>query len=113
MYGDGNQYRDFIFVQDVVRANLLAAEIDEPGGRVFNIGTGGHVSINRLWKMICEMSDLDLDPRYEPPRPGDILESVASIELAGTALGFRPSYSFSEGLAMTFDWYNGIGKNSK
>jgi len=106
IYGDGNQYRDFIFVMDVVKANLLAANIDDPGGRPFNIGTGSCISINRLWEMIRGMSNLDVEPKYEPSRPGDIRESIANIERAKSILGFKPEYSFSKGLEITFNWYN-------
>jgi len=63
IYGDGNQYRDFIFVKDVVRANLLAAEKDEATGKVFNVGTGGYVRINQLWEMIGRISGFNIEPK--------------------------------------------------
>ncbi|MBL7179841.1 MAG: SDR family oxidoreductase [Pseudomonadota bacterium] len=105
IYGDGNQYRDFVFVKDVVKANLLAASADGTAGKVFNIGTGAFVRINRLWEMICDLSGLSIEPKYEPSRPGDIRESVANIDLAKSVLGFDPEYDFSKGLKITFDWY--------
>lgn len=105
IYGDGNQYRDFIFVKDVVKANLLAAAAAGAAGNVFNIGTGNFVRINRLWEMICDMSGLSIEPQYEPSRPGDIRESVANVDLAKSILGFEPEYEFSKGLKITFDWY--------
>ncbi|MBU4185872.1 MAG: SDR family oxidoreductase [Desulfobacteraceae bacterium] len=105
IYGDGKQYRDFVFVKDVVKANLLAATAEDAAGQTFNIGTGKHVSINTLWDMICLLSGLNIKPEYAPPRPGDIIESVASIEQAKSALGFKPDYSFEKGLEITFKWY--------
>ena len=105
IYGDGNQYRDFIFVADVVRANLLAAGTDEAGGKIFNIGTGGFVRINELWEMISRQADCKIKPEYKPSRPGDILESVANIDSAAKILGFEPEYSFEKGLEITFNYY--------
>ena len=107
IYGDGNHYRDFIFVNDVVRANLLAAETNGANKEVFNIGTGKYVTIDRLWEMTCDLSGLSIKPEYKPPRDGDIVESVANINQAKTVLGFNPEYSFEEGLKLTFDWYKG------
>jgi nucleoside-diphosphate-sugar epimerase len=106
IYGDGKQYRDFVFVKDVVKANLLAATEDDAAGQIFNIGTGKHVSINSLWDMIRLFSGLKIEPEYIPLRPGDIIESVASIEQAKSALGFEPDYLFEKGLEITFKWYN-------
>ena len=106
IYGDGKQYRDFVFVKDVVKANLLAATEDDAAGQIFNIGTGKHVSINSLWDMISLFSGLKIEPEYIPSRPGDIIESVASIEQAKSALGFEPDYLFEKGLEITFKWYN-------
>jgi len=108
IYGDGNQSRDFVFVKDVVKANLLAAVADDAAGKVFNIGTGRFVRINRLWEMICEMSGLNLAPQYASPRPGDILESMADIDQAQAVLGFEPEYLFKEGMKITFEWYKGL-----
>ena len=107
IYGSGNQYRDFVFVDDVVKANLLAAIAEGASGEVFNIGTGKYVTIDRLWKMTCDLCSLNIKPEYKPPRPGDIVESVASINQAKTVLGFNPKYSFEEGLKITFGWYKG------
>jgi len=105
IYGDGNQYRDFIFVKDVVRFNLLAASEDEAIGKTFNVGTGTVTRINRLWEMIQRLEGFNIEPEYERARPGDIRESVASIDYAKKTLGFEPEYSFEDGLKETFDWY--------
>jgi UDP-glucose 4-epimerase len=105
IYGDGEQYRDFIYVADVVRANLLSATVDGAAGSVLNIGTGATVTINRLWETIRKMAGCDLAPEYGPPRIGDIVASSADIGKAETRLGFRPSHSFTQGLETTFNWY--------
>ena len=105
IYGDGNQYRDFVFVKDVVEANLLAARVSDAKGSIFNIGSGRFIRIKRLWEMISELADINIKPEYEPPRRGDIMESVASIDYAEKTLGFKPEYSFEEGLKQTFEYY--------
>ena len=107
IYGDGNQYRDFIFVKDVVRFNLLAADADKASGKIFNVGTGRFVRINRLWEIISELAGINIKPEYEQSRLGDILESVADMDCAGKTLGFEPDYSFEKGLKETFEWYMG------
>jgi len=105
IYGDGNQYRDFIFVKDVVRFNLLAADADKASGKIFNVGTGRFVRINRLWEIISELAGINIKPEYEQSRLGDILESVADMDCAGKTLGFEPDYSFEKGLKETFEYY--------
>jgi len=105
IYGDGNQYRDFIFVNDVVKANLSAAQNSDAVGKIINIGTSRFIRIYQLWKMISHLAGIDLEPKYEPARPGDILESVAKIDLAVELLGFEPEYPFETGLEKTFEWY--------
>lgn len=105
IYGDGEQFRDFIFVRDVVKANLLAASAANAAGRHFNIGTENHISVNRLWKTICRMASHEVRPQYAPARPGDVKASAADITLARETLKFEPDYTFEEGLKITFDWY--------
>jgi len=105
IYGDGNQYRDFVFINDVVRANLLAASTDGASGEVFNVGTGKYVTINGLWEMACELSGINIKPEHESLKPGDIVESVANIDHAQKILQFKPEYSFKNGLEITFNWY--------
>jgi UDP-glucose 4-epimerase len=104
IYGDGNQYRDFVFVKDIVSANLLAAESDHKRLCIYNVGTGNTVSVNQLWEKICRVTGVEIQPTYAPKRPGDILESVADIEKATANLGFKPAYSFEGGLEKTFNW---------
>jgi nucleoside-diphosphate-sugar epimerase len=107
IYGDGEQYRDFIYVKDVVRANLLAAVANGASGGIFNIGRGKITSINSLWEMISKRVGFDIKPKYEPSRAGDIRESVADVNSARKALGFEPDYSFEKGIGNTLEWYQG------
>jgi nucleoside-diphosphate-sugar epimerase len=105
IYGDGEQRRDFIFVKDVVKANLLAGSVNGVGGNVFNVGTGASISINLLWSNICKISGCRVPPAYADRRPGDIVDSVAGTEKTRSALGFQPDYSFEEGIERTYRWY--------
>ena len=100
IYGDGNQVRDFVFVGDVVQANLLAldAEMAVADGSAFNIGRGEGTSLNDLLSALSEVLGYSIQARHEPQRLGDIRVSVASIDRARDALGFRPSVSIREGL---------------
>jgi UDP-glucose 4-epimerase len=106
IYGDGDQSRDFVYVKDVVHANLLAAAMIQPRGSIFNIGTGDRVSINRLWELIAAIGrQPELRPKYEPARAGDIRHSYAGMDLTKSRLKFTPDISLKQGLEMTFDWY--------
>jgi UDP-glucose 4-epimerase len=107
IYGDGGQYRDFVFVEDGVRANLLSASVPGVGGLVFNVGTGVHVTINRLWEMVNTLDGRSTPARYGTPRAGDIRESVADIGLASKRIGFSPACGFEAGLEKTFSWFKG------
>lgn len=105
IYGDGNQSRDFVFVKDVVRANLLAAGTLGAAGQVFNVGTGRSVTINELWRLTSELSGFRGEPTYLEARPGDIYASLGDTRLAESGLGFSAEYDFESGLEMTFRWY--------
>jgi len=105
IYGDGNQSRDFVFVRDVVRANLLAATAKGVGGQVMNIGTGSAVAINQLWTAVCALAGQNLEPQYAPKRPGDIVASLANVGRAKQLLDFKCETSFETGLKSTFEWY--------
>ena len=105
IYGDGEQTRDFVYVQDVIAANLLAAAEKGAAGKIFNIGTGITITINRLWQLVAEMAGITLTPEYKTAREGDILHSVAAIDASRRDLGFVPRVGFEEGLAHTYAWY--------
>ena len=104
VYGDGEQTRDFTFVQDAVRANIIAAESNATG--VFNIGTGGNTTINALAKAIIKIIDRDLQPIYQEPRAGDIRDSLAAISKA-KAIGYEPRHSLEDGLGETIRRFEG------
>jgi UDP-glucose 4-epimerase len=103
IYGDGKQSRDFIFVKDVVRANLLAAE-SQAAGEAFNICTGHETNLLDLLEELSELSPLQPTVRFEAPRLGDIYRSQGNPEKAGAALGFRAGVSLADGLAQTLEW---------
>jgi UDP-glucose 4-epimerase len=104
IFGDGKQYRDFVYVADVVRANLLAS-MSINGGRVYNIGTGGYVHIEELWNKVRALHGKNINAEYQAARPGDILESVATIDRAMSEIDFAPEIKFEEGLFATYNWY--------
>jgi len=105
IHGDGEQYRDFVYVADVARANLLAATVDGAAGSILNIGVGETVTINGLWETVRQMAGCDLAPEYGPPRIGDLFASHADIRKAKETLRFQPAYTFQQGLETTFNWY--------
>jgi UDP-glucose 4-epimerase len=104
IYGDGRQSRDFIYVTDIVRALLLAAD-PAAGGRVFNIGSGSRVSIAALWDKIGALAGVRIPAQSAAARAGDIRHSLASIELARRLLKFEPAVGLDAGLGQTFEWY--------
>jgi len=105
IYGDGQQTRDFVYVRDVVHANIQAATVDSAPGEVFNVGTGEAISVNDLWSTISRLAGTDADPTHGPARAGDIVHSLASVQKAGDLLDFQGSVSLADGLSKTFDWY--------
>jgi len=105
IYGDGLQTRDFIYVKDVVKANLLAAESRRANGRTFNVGRGESVSVIKLANMIKELTGSMSRIVFDKPRPGDIRHSLADIgELK--SLGFEPEWDLGRGLEKTIEWYS-------
>jgi nucleoside-diphosphate-sugar epimerase len=105
IFGDGQQSRDFVYVADVVRANLLAMERTLEPGAVINVGTGKSVTINELYGQIAELAGFEGLPRREPARAGDVPHSLASIARARNWLGFEPRVELADGLRQTLDWY--------
>lgn len=106
IYGDGQQTRDFTFVGDIVKANILAMERDAKG--VFNIAFGKRISINDLAKRIMDISGTWIDPIYEKPNSGDIRDSLADISAARKELGFTPDFDLNSGLEDTIKWFRTI-----
>ncbi len=105
VFGDGEQSRDFIFIENVVQANLLACEAPNCAGRVFNVGTGGRHTLNETLRLLEKISGKKAAAKYDPPRAGDILHSQADITEARKSLGYDPKIDFEEGLRRTWEWY--------
>ena len=105
VFGDGEQTRDFTYVENAVQANLLACDAPNVSGKVFNVGVGGRVSLNEVLRELGKITGKTLEAKYEPPREGDIRDSQADISQAREFLGYSPQVSFEEGLARTFEWY--------
>ncbi len=105
IYGDGEQSRDFSFIDNVVQANLLAAKVEGISGRVFNIGCGESLSINALYETLTDLLEVDSIPTYQPAQAGDVRFSQADISLAAEHLGYAPSVDVREGLRRTLAWY--------
>ena len=109
IFGDGTQSRDFCFIDNVVRANLLAAEAPaaQVSGRTFNIACGSAVELNTVIQMVGELTGRPLTARYEPSRAGDVKHSLADITEARERLGYTPAVDFAEGLRRTVAWFKG------
>ncbi|MCD6229028.1 MAG: SDR family oxidoreductase [Candidatus Omnitrophica bacterium] len=105
IYGDGNQERDFTYIDNVVEANLLALVKPNIGGEVFNIADGTSKSVNFLLDTLKEITGKNIAPVYLPPRPGDVRKTHASIEKAKSLLGWRPKIDFYQGLKLTVEWF--------
>ncbi|MDI3328507.1 MAG: SDR family oxidoreductase [Alicyclobacillaceae bacterium] len=106
--GDGQQTRDFIYVEDVAAANVAALTVGSGG--IFNIGTGQETSIQRLWELLKEMTGTSLKPLCRPPRPGDIRASYFDNTKARRELGWEPRYDLREGLMCTIAYYRDAGR---
>jgi len=109
IYGDGEQTRDFVFVNDVVNANILAAESEVTG--IFNIASGKSVSINDLAKIIMKICNKNLDLVNKNVRPGDIRHSSADISKAQQKLRYEPKFNLTDGLKLTVEWFQKRRKN--
>jgi len=107
IYGTGEQSRDFTYVENAVNANILAMIASDSNcfGNVYNVATGGRVTLNEMYKIIKDITGTNLDPIYEKGRDGDIEHSWASIDKAHTELGYLPTVSFIDGLKMALNYY--------
>jgi len=106
VYGDGEQSRDFTFVDNVVDASLRACEASGASGKVFNGGTGLRITLNDVLKLLEKICGRPVRAKYDPPRPGDILHSQADITRSRQVLGYEPHVDFEEGLRRTWAWYS-------
>src|SRR5271154_4690845 len=109
MFGDGEQSRDFTYIDNAVEANLLAckAPADQAAGKVFNVATGRQVTLNETFKLLQGLTSYAGSPIYGAERGGDIKHSLADISLAEKHLGYKPKVNFEEGLRRTVEWYRG------
>ncbi|UCD50756.1 MAG: SDR family oxidoreductase [Phycisphaerales bacterium] len=105
VYGDGEQSRDFTYIDNVVQANLCAARAKKTNGEVVNVACGEKITVNGIIAMINDIVGKDIKPKYEPPRPGDVKHSLAGITVARQLIGFEPVILFREGLEKAITWY--------
>jgi nucleoside-diphosphate-sugar epimerase len=107
IYGDGEQSRDFTYIDNVVAGNLLAAEApaERITGKMMNLATGKKITLNQTFDILKGLTGYDGKPAYEAPRAGDIKESLADISRARNLLGYEPKVDFNEGLRRTVEWY--------
>jgi UDP-glucose 4-epimerase len=108
IYGDGEQSRDFTYIDNVVHANLLAAAVpaEKVSGQVMNTATGTRITLNETFRILRELIGYKGEPLYAAPRSGDIRDSLADIRLAGELIGYQPVVDFREGLRRTVAWYH-------
>jgi nucleoside-diphosphate-sugar epimerase len=113
IYGDGEQSRDFTYIDNAVEANLLAckAPATQVAGKVFNVATGRRVTLNETFKLLQALTSYSGSPIYGAERKGDIKHSLADISAAEEHLGYRPKVSFENGLGQTVHWYRSQGNN--
>ena len=109
IYGDGEQSRDFTYVGNVVKANIMAARWEKAAGQVMNVACGGRFTLNELYGMLCELIGVSIDPIYAETRVGDVKHSHADISMAEQLLGYSVETGFEEGLKSTVDWYRQSG----
>jgi len=105
IFGDGEQSRDFIYVDNIVELNLLAARSEAAAGKVYNAGLGVQTTLNETWALLQKIEGVDLPPEHGPGREGDVKHSLADISAAQRDLGFSPAVGYEEGLRKTLDWY--------
>jgi UDP-N-acetylglucosamine/UDP-N-acetyl-alpha-D-glucosaminouronate 4-epimerase len=113
VHGDGEQTRDFTYVDNVVRANLLAAEAAEASGQIYNIAVGERISLNNVIELLRQLIGSDIHPNYVPARPGDVRHSLADISAAHRDLGYAPEVHFEEGLRRTVEFHRELASSER
>jgi UDP-glucose 4-epimerase len=106
IFGDGEQSRDFTYVEDVVALNLKA--LDAPrsvSGRMFNAGNGGRITLNQAWELLQKIEGVQIAAKHGPPRAGDVRDSQADVTSAVRELGHEPKFTFEQGMTATLEWY--------
>jgi nucleoside-diphosphate-sugar epimerase len=105
IFGDGEQSRDFTYVEDVAELCLKAANAPGVSGKMFNAGNGGRYTLNEIWAMLQKMEGVEIGLKYGPPRAGDVRHSMADTTAATRELGHAPKFTIEAGLKKTLDWY--------
>ena len=105
IFGDGEQSRDFTYVEDVADLNLKAARAEGVAGKLYNGGNGGRITLNQAWALLQKIEGVSVPPKFGPPRAGDVHDSQADTTAAIRDLGHAPRFSFEEGMRRTLDWY--------
>lgn len=105
IFGDGEQSRDFTFVEDVAELNLKAARAQGVSGRMYNAGNGGRITLNQAWALVQKIEGVSVAANYGPPRAGDVRDSQADTVAAVRDLGHAPRFTFEEGMRLTLEWY--------
>lgn len=111
IFGDGQHTRDYVYVEDVARANLLALEADAQG--VFNVGTGVETPTRRIFDLVRDATGFPGEPRYGPARPGDVRRICLDIARAERVLGWRPQVTLTEGIARTVAWFRAQARTGR
>lgn len=109
IFGDGQQSRDFTYVEDVAELNLKAARAKNASGKFYNGGNGGRITLNQAWALLQKFEAVEIPAKYAAPRAGDVRDSQADTTLAVRDLGHAPRYSFEEGMRLTLEWYRQNG----
>jgi len=105
IFGDGEQSRDFTYVEDVAALNLKAAYAKNVSGKTINAGNGERITLNQAWALLQAIEGVEIPAFYGPPRAGDVRDSQAETATAVRALGHAPKFSFDQGMRLTLEWY--------
>jgi UDP-glucose 4-epimerase len=108
IFGDGEQSRDFTYVENVVDANLSACKVSSVAGESINIACNQRHTLNQLWNNLARLSGKKMEPVYSDPKPGDVRHSLGDINKAKKLLDYQVKTGFEEGLKITLDWYAGL-----
>ncbi len=110
IFGDGEQSRDFTYVEDVAELNLKAARAKNVSGGMYNAGNGGRITLNQAWALLQKIEGIEIPAVNGPPRAGDVRDSQADTFAAVRDLGHAPKFSFDEGMRLTLDWYRRVAQ---
>jgi len=105
IFGDGEQTRDFTYVEDVVGLCLKASDAPGVSGKMYNAGNGGRYSLNHIWEQLQKIEGVSIPANYGPPREGDVRDSQADTTAARRDLGHEPRFTLEQGLRRTLAWY--------